>query len=406
MATPQSASSVALPGRVREDVRGALRRLGEGWQLALWLLLTGRIALGLAAFVSARLEPPLVWSDRPYLLMHGGEPWTDVISVWQRWDARWYQQIAEYGYTPGDGSTHFPPLFPLLTRALSLIFGGLTVGGHLVWAELAVSSGAFFASMWLLYRVARLDVGPLAARLAVLLIASFPTGFFLLAPYTESLYLLCTLAAFWFAREGRPWAAGLAGLAAGLTRTVSVFLILPLAFLYLQRCRREGRRPGVALFAALLPAVGQAAFLLYLHLTIGEPLSPFGVEKQWGYHLVSPWQGVAASFRYVLATGNLVEALNLLCLCGSLALAVIALRRLPLAYGLYVLPYLALLFSGQLFVSPYASSSRYTLVLFPCFIMLALWLVRRPWVAAGWLVSGLLLQVTLLQYWVHWGWVA
>jgi len=46
------------------------------------------------------------------------------------------------------------------------------------------------------------------------------------------------------------------------------------------------------------------------------------------------------------------------------------------------------------------------LVLFPCFIVLAMCLVRRPWLAAGALVTSLLLQVTFFQYWIHFGFVA
>jgi len=45
-------------------------------------------------------------------------------------------------------------------------------------------------------------------------------------------------------------------------------------------------------------------------------------------------------------------------------------------------------------------------VLFPCFIVLAMWLVRRPWLAAGALVTSLLLEMTFFQYWIHFGFVA
>jgi hypothetical protein len=56
--------------------------------------------------------------------------------------------------------------------------------------------------------------------------------------------------------------------------------------------------------------------------------------------------------------------------------------------------------------SPLMSFSRFTLVLFPCFILIATWLARRPWLAARWLVASLLLQVMLLAYYVHFRFVA
>ena len=55
---------------------------------------------------------------------------------------------------------------------------------------------------------------------------------------------------------------------------------------------------------------------------------------------------------------------------------------------------------------PPAGALRYTLVLFPCFVVLGLWLARRPWLAAGWLVVSGLLEALLLVYFVHWGVVA
>jgi Mannosyltransferase (PIG-V) len=173
--------------------------LGGGWQLALWLLATLRISLGLVAVLSLHLNAPAGaegdWSE---LLIRGGEPWSELLSTWQRWDALWYQRIAEAGYRPGDGTAHFQPLYPLLARIVSV-----PLSGQVVWAELLVSSAAFALAMWLLYRVARFDVGPLVARLSVLLTALFPTGFFLLAPYTEALYLTLTVAALYLARSWR-----------------------------------------------------------------------------------------------------------------------------------------------------------------------------------------------------------
>src|SRR5207247_1674129 len=121
------------------------------------------------------------------------------------------QHIAENAYHADDGSTHFLPLYPLLSRIVSG-----AVGGHIVWAELIVASTAFVAAMWLLFTLARLDA-PIAddargappahargaqawrdriPRLTVLLTALFPTGFFFIAPFTEGLFLALTVGAF------------------------------------------------------------------------------------------------------------------------------------------------------------------------------------------------------------------
>ena len=72
--------------------------------------------------------------------------------------------------------------------------------------------------------------GITAIVVTVLLVALSPVGFFLLAPYTEALFLATTAASFWFARERHPWLAGIAGAAAGLTRLQGGLLLLPLGY--------------------------------------------------------------------------------------------------------------------------------------------------------------------------------
>ncbi len=126
----------------------------------------------------------------------------------------------------------------------------------------------------------------------------------------------------------------------------------------------------------------------------------------WGYQVVPPWQALSASWAYIAGRGDPTELLNLVCLLGFSLLALFALRRLPLAYALYLWPSLALLYTRVIDHSPLASVSRYTLVLFPCFVLLAIWLARRPWLAAGWLVIGGLLEAFLLAFTVRFGFVA
>ena len=67
---------------------------------AAWFVAVLRIALGLAGLLTMLLDPrPLlrefaVWTS---LEVMDGRPWTLLFSVWQRWDALWYQQIRERG---------------------------------------------------------------------------------------------------------------------------------------------------------------------------------------------------------------------------------------------------------------------------------------------------------------------
>jgi hypothetical protein len=214
------------------------------------------------------------------------------------------------------------------------------------------------------------------------------------------------LAAFWFTRQGRPWAAGLAGFGAGLTRVQGAFLVLPLAFEYVRRRDEEAKRPGLGLLASTLPPLGLIAATAYQHLVVGEHRSPVQVAAPWGRMMTPPWDVLSASWRHIARTGDPIEVLNVLCLAGFGLLALGMIRRLPLMYALYVWPALALPLVNEWYVSPLAGVCRFTLVLFPCFLMLALWLSRHLWLAASYIILGAILQILLFDYWVHFGFVA
>src|SRR3989440_1526130 len=196
---------------------------------SLWLVATLRIALGLAGLLTMLFDPrPLLRDIAAWTALEvvDGRPWTLLFSIWQRWDALWYQEIAAEGYHAGNNTAAYFPLFPLLSRIASVPFFG-----NIVLGQLAVTTVACVAAFVLLYRLARLEIGRRAAFVAVLLVALHPVGFFLLAPYTEALFLATTIGSFWFAHQRHPWLAGLAGAAAGLTRLQGGLLLLPLGYL-------------------------------------------------------------------------------------------------------------------------------------------------------------------------------
>ncbi len=393
----------STPPSPMSRVAHAWRQLGAEWKLALTLLLSLRIGLGLIGFLSMQLQPGgAMQGDWLNLIVQSGKPWSYVLSVWQRWDSLWYQEIATNGYQAGNRSVHFEPLYPFLSHIVSLV-----LGGQVVIAQLLVSSSAFVLAMVLLYRVVRLDATPAVARLTVILTALFPMGFFLVAPYTESVYLLMTLAAIWFSRQGRPWMAGLAGFGVGLARWVGVFIAFALAVEYVQQ-RREGKRwLDLGLLSAGMPVLAVLAMMIYSQVVVGERLSEFNVNDYWGIHSVPPWQSLGDSWAFITSTGSVTELVNLACLIGFTALLLGGIRRIPWSYTAYAAPYLFLLFCRESAVgSPLIGVARYALVLFPCFIIAALWLKERLWTAATWLVLSVAFQAILFLSWLHWVYLA
>jgi hypothetical protein len=82
------------------------------------------------------------------------------------------------------------------------------------------------------------------------------------------------------------------------------------------------------------------------------------------------------------------------------------LRRLPLAYGAYVLAALALPLSYPVSSQPLMSLPRFLLVLFPLTIWLALWLAARPRAQLPALAVSALLMAFFAADFATWHWVA
>jgi hypothetical protein len=315
-----------------------------------------------------------------------------------RWDAVWYLEIARGGYAHERHRAAFFPLYPLLVRALAEGGGGspaaLLISGYVV------ALASFLAALVLLYRLVALELGrPLAGPVLVLL-AFFPGALFFGAPYSESVFLLASVGAFYAARTGN-WAwAGVAAAAAAATRSAGVLLLLPLAVLYLWGPRADrpgpGRhrlRPDAAWL--LLAPLGLVAFAVYLHLATGDGLSFLDVQDAWYRHFAGPlggvWDGLVAAVdgaRQLLSGSRdhvyfepaggdpyRVAVMNLM-LFGFLALALAgtvgSFRRLPRAYGVYVGAALLLPLSFPVGPQPLMSLPRFMAVLFPIFMWLAI----------------------------------
>jgi hypothetical protein len=176
------------------------------------------------------------------------------------------------------------------------------------------------------------------------------------------------------------------------------------------------------LLAATLPVVGMIGLILYQRAVVGETRSIFAIQANWGTHTAPVWEVLPASWSHIVSKSDPVEALNLFCLLAFAALGLALLRRgpasdsskepeprggqLPLSYALYVLPYLALFFNHESYISPLMSMSRYALVLFPCFILLGRWLAPRPGLAAAILMTSAMIQALLFQFFVHFWFIA
>jgi Mannosyltransferase (PIG-V) len=369
-----------------------------------------------------------------------------------RWDSAWYLVIAQHGYRPDLRSLTAPraaffPLYPLALRAFSWLGSPPLLAGVLVSTlALALALYGIHRLTTLEFARARLAAGgsPSAgevARLAVLLTAFAPMAFFLSAVYAESLFLALSVGVFWSARHGRWALAGALGALAAATRSAGVVLLVPALILYLYGPRED--RPPDREARALVPRyrvrrdlawlglapAGLLAFMAYVALAGGDALLPFHAQVLWGRHFAGPfagaWTGLEAGFEgarqllsfqqrhvyFPLAGGSpsVAAGHNLLLLAfliAAIAAVVGVLRRLPLAYGAYVVVALAMPLSYPVAAQPLMSLPRFLLVLFPLTMWLAAWLSERPRARAPALLVSAISMAFFTAEFATWHWVS
>jgi hypothetical protein len=383
--------------------------------------------------------------DEPALTRPLGGFGDALFSPLAHWDAVWFINIAGSGYPDADSPrTAFFPLYPLLSRGVGELGGGSR--GAILIGAYAVSLAALLGALYLLYRLTELELGSDVAGPTLLLLCVFPASLFFGAPYSESVFLLASVGAFFAARTGH-WAwAGAAASAASGTRSAGILLLLPLVLLYLYGPRadrppdswpagsgwRNGLRPRYAVrpdaaWLALAP-LGLVAYAGYLGVAHGDALAFASAQEAWSREFAGPlsgvWQGAVAAFdgaRQVLsgsretvyfeqAAGDpfRIAAINLM-LFASLCFAAVAtlgvLRRLPFAYGAYVVAALMLPLSYPVEPQPLMSLPRFLVVLFPLFMWLALACRERGLVERVAAASAVGLGVFVTQF-VSWYFVA
>ena len=335
-----------------------------------------------------------------------------------RFDAGWYGDIALDGYHwdyqfQRQRNIAFFPALPLLMRPVGVVLGAGDRTAprerrmlRMLWGGVIISLVAFFWALRYLVRVGEDLVGPEPAANAALLLAAYPFSYFYSAPYTESLFLLGAVGAFYHFRREQWLAASALGLLAGASRPNGCFMSVPLGILALQHAwRMTSARGGVLdaatlragatrLLVASMPGLGMLAFTAYLYGLTGIWFAWARSHEAWGrtYQGLGPF---ATAFGWLrdepllqVITNIPFNTLNALGLIFALALLVPVFRRLGLAWGVFVLVNVAL----PLFAGGVLSMGRLTSTLFPLFLALAAILPSRAvpsWAAAFGVMQGL-----------------
>jgi hypothetical protein len=399
-------------GGLRVDRRVPLRIRLRGWPGRLWTrpgfriaLLTVvvlRLALGAFAALSLTVAPHLgpigTWAP---VASSPNPLWGVTLGPWQRFDALWYQHIATVGYGTGGLNVYggaFWPLYPALIWLTGLPLGSDAAGAMLI------STVACIGAVWLLYDLCVEQIGRPAALRTVVFVVIAPAAFYLLAPYTESLFLLESVAVFALAQRRHFFVAGLVCAVAIATRDQGVIL-LPTLALFIVLAWRPAPAPSRLtltgqLVLAMVPGAVALAVITVAYHAAGFGLGPFSAESLWGVRLAAPWTVLQESVLAIKSGHHVEEIFNLVAALLLVASLPAIWKRLPSPYFLYALLSAAAIWFHIGHYSPLMSAMRFSTVVFPAFMVVGV-TVRGRHLTRALVVASAATMLLCFFWYVH-----
>lgn len=324
-----------------------------------------------------------------------------VLSIWARWDAAHYLKIAETGYTAVGEDRFlivFFPLYPAVVAVANLVFRDYLLSAFIVSGIASLALGLLF------YQLVRLDYSTRTAGLAVFFLFIFPTSYFLHVPYTESLFLTLTVGCFLAARRRLWLAVGILGALACLTRINGLVLVPAIAFEVWIEYRETRVFDKKWLWLLLIPA-GFGLYLLLNYLVAGDPMMFMTYQREhWYRYFRFPWEGIWETAKRINnpkpAEAMMTGVQELLFVGIGLFATVAGWRSLRGSYRVWMAANW-LLFVSTSFV---LSVPRYTITLFPLFILMARTARSHWWLNVLYIVCSLLLLALFSTQFVSGRW--
>jgi Gpi18-like mannosyltransferase len=337
---------------------------------ALLILLGSRLIVGLAVVFSSQFV-----QQSPGVSTDPSPRWYRYLL---RWDGAWYLKIANEGYSSYNGndlvqqSMAFPPLYPLISRAVAVTIG-ISNGASL----LLVANISIVIAVLLTFKLVKEEFGDETALYTVAALSFFPTSLFFSAGYTESLALLLIVSGFLLLKKKRYILASVFFSLTLATRPTSVVLLPALMWELWREFSNDFRRFATMGASCLIIATaGVWMYMIYLWVVFNRPFAALTSHRAWhGSGSTSEFFQILTlqPFKHladVLESGPFpIPLVPWFFLLFVLLLAFFH-KRLPTSYVLYAIgvllvPYVVA--SGNIGLG---SFTRYQLLAFPIFIII------------------------------------
>ncbi len=319
------------------------------------------------------------------MLINNSDPglFSSFGMLWRKWDAYHYLHIAEHGYLNSGEERLKLVFFPLYPAAVRLVY---LLTGNYFWAGVIVSNLCLAASCYLMYSLAVIDQDKSTALKAVRYLLFFPVSFFLMAPFSESMYIMLSLITLYFIRKGKWYRAGFCGMLSALTRNMGVLLVIPFITEFILSNRilsnpiikgfRERNNTSIYNLLKQAAAVLLIPFGTFIYLCINKAVS--GEWFRFLDYQKSNWnQGFGSFFLNVKAYASAVSVWSpsdsaslwipqLFIILGALIIMLLSFNRIRLSYCAYLIAYLFVSVSPSWLLS----GPRYVMAAVPIYLTL------------------------------------
>ncbi len=322
--------------------------------------------------------------------------------LWTRanFDGEHYVSIARQGY--GYLQEAFFPFYPGLISFVE------TFTFNYVLAGIIISSISFLAVLYLFKKLLKEENEKTETiNKSLLWLVLFPTSFYFVSVYSESLFLFFVLLSFWFAKKEKWLMAGISAAFASYTRLVGIFLVPAILYDYYTKDVVRGMRERIETVSKgfkerlrpqywwhfirtrarhlknitfiSLGAAGLLKYMLFLRRRTGDALRFVNVQSEFGANrapkeFILIYQVV---WRYIKMVFT-VDPQSFMYFNVWLELSITILFLFLIVYGWikYEIRNSWMIFSAFAFLLPtltgtFSSMPRYVLVCFPCFWVLA-----------------------------------
>lgn len=364
----------------------------------LLIALAVKLTILLIIYLSSHLLPfcyPCYQGNFSYL---PGKEWGSELN-YQTWDAQHYAYLSEHGYSPGLPSNVFFPLFPWLIQLLNTLVQNTIVSGFLV------ANVCAFVMLIFLYLLIEKLYNDKIAFYTGLFVLAFPTSFYFSLMYSESLFLMLMTGAFYFWYKQETLLASIFAFLLPLTRPVGILLIIPFFLAMFLSKSKFPKTLHVNLPLIVSALLGFGVYLLFMQTFTGSAWS--GFEAQNNYvagnsiqNILHPLLWFKKNFIEITLTLHhyTTSVIDRLFFVGFLVSVFWIYKNMDKAFFYYAL----VMGMVPALLGSFMAYTRYLVVVFPIFIVLALIFKKKTSyvIIPLFMVQVFLLIVQSLNYWV------